>query len=155
MKTLVLQSFRLKNFKAVRDSGTIRFTPLTVFIGNNGSGKSSIVEGLETFQAIMEQGLDKAMQQWRGFEYIWHQGVPHRLQESKVARSCYTNPISFELRGRTNDGPFTATMQINMRTGGNEIFIQDEKLKVGHLPQIHRDASGARAWHGNRPFLLP
>jgi AAA15 family ATPase/GTPase len=45
MKTLVLQSFRLKNFKAVRDSRAIRFTPLTVFIGNNGSGKSSSVGG--------------------------------------------------------------------------------------------------------------
>src|SRR5437660_384226 len=42
-----LQSFRLKNFKAVRDSGVINFTPLTVFIGGNGSGKSSIIEGLE------------------------------------------------------------------------------------------------------------
>jgi AAA15 family ATPase/GTPase len=47
MKTLMLQSFRLKNFKAVRDSRAIRFTPLTVFIGNNGSGKSNIVEGLD------------------------------------------------------------------------------------------------------------
>ena len=81
MKILMLKSFRLKNFKAVRDSGTVRFTPLTAFIGNNGSGKSSIVEGLETFQAIVEDGLDKAMQQWRGFEYIWHQGVPHQLLE--------------------------------------------------------------------------
>jgi AAA15 family ATPase/GTPase len=41
---LSLSSFCLKNFKAVQDSKTIRFTPLTVFIGNNGSGKSSIVE---------------------------------------------------------------------------------------------------------------
>jgi AAA15 family ATPase/GTPase len=39
-----LISFRVKNFKAVQDSKTIKFTPLTVFIGNNGSGKSSIFE---------------------------------------------------------------------------------------------------------------
>jgi hypothetical protein len=37
---LPLRSFRLQNFKAARDSGTVRFGPLTVFIGNNGSGKS-------------------------------------------------------------------------------------------------------------------
>ncbi len=29
-----LQTFRLRNFKAVRDSGVVKFTPLTVFIGN-------------------------------------------------------------------------------------------------------------------------
>ncbi|RKY21690.1 MAG: chromosome segregation protein SMC, partial [Planctomycetota bacterium] len=46
-----LLSFCLKNFKAVQNSKTIRFTPLTVFIGNNGSGKSSIVEAMETFQS--------------------------------------------------------------------------------------------------------
>ncbi|MFH1672908.1 MAG: AAA family ATPase [Pseudomonadota bacterium] len=38
-----LSSFSLKNFKAVQDSKTIKFTPLTAFVGNNGSGKSSRV----------------------------------------------------------------------------------------------------------------
>ncbi|MCG7854118.1 MAG: AAA family ATPase [Methanosarcinaceae archaeon] len=41
---LHLASFRLKKFKAVQDSKTIKFAPLTAFIGNNGSGKSSIIE---------------------------------------------------------------------------------------------------------------
>lgn len=74
--------------------------PLTVFIGNNGSGKSSIIEGLETFQAIVEQSLDKAMQQWRGFEHIWHKRVTHSLQEKEEMRPFHANPISFDLRGR-------------------------------------------------------
>ena len=43
-----LNSVRIENFKAVRKSGTVTLTPLTVFIGNNGSGKSSLIEGLET-----------------------------------------------------------------------------------------------------------
>ncbi|MDQ1335046.1 MAG: Chromosome segregation protein [Thermodesulfobacteriota bacterium] len=41
---LSLFPFRLKNFKAVQDSRTIKLTPLTAFIGNNSSRKSSIVE---------------------------------------------------------------------------------------------------------------
>src|SRR6266566_3141528 len=83
MKTPGLQEFRLKNFKAVRDSGPIKFTPLTVFIGNNGSGKSSLIEGLETLQMIATDGVDKAMQQWRGFEHIWNKAVPHKLISGK------------------------------------------------------------------------
>ena len=58
---LPLQTFRLRNFKAVRDSGEVHFTPLTVFIGNNGSGKSSLIEGLETFQSIVLHGLDDGL----------------------------------------------------------------------------------------------
>jgi AAA15 family ATPase/GTPase len=57
MKRLPLASFRLHNFMAVRDSGTVRFSPLTVFIGNNGSGKSSLMEGLETFRDIVVDEL--------------------------------------------------------------------------------------------------
>jgi len=56
-----LLSFCLRNFKAIQNSKSIRFTPLTVFIGNNGSGKSSIIEALETFQILSLQGLDEAM----------------------------------------------------------------------------------------------
>ena len=49
---LSLTSFCLKNFKAVQNSKTIKFTLLTAFIGNNGSGKSSIVEAMETLKQV-------------------------------------------------------------------------------------------------------
>ena len=77
-----LQSFRLQNFKAVRDSKTVKLTPLTAFIGNNGSGKSSLIEGLETLHNLVNDGLDEAMQQWRGFEYIRHQGVSRQVRHA-------------------------------------------------------------------------
>ena len=67
---LSLSSFCLKSFKAVQDSKTIKFTPLTAFVGNNGSGKSSIVEAMETFQSVVLNGLDEAMIPWHEFEYI-------------------------------------------------------------------------------------
>lgn len=142
MKTPALRSFRLKNFKAVRDSHTIRFTPLTVFIGNNGSGKSSIVEGLETFQTIVEQGLDEAMQQWRGIEHIRHQGVSHRLRETNVKRPYDANPIRFFIVGRTYSRLYRAEMQISRGSGGNEIFIHHERLRRKDRPEIIRDAQG-------------
>ena len=34
-----LRSIGVENFKAIRKSGMVRLAPLTVFIGNNGSGK--------------------------------------------------------------------------------------------------------------------
>ena len=80
-KPLAVRSFRLRNFKAVRDSGVVKFTPFTVLIGNNGSGKSSLIEGLETFQTIATQGLDEAIERWRGFEFIWNRAAPHKLKE--------------------------------------------------------------------------
>jgi predicted ATPase len=140
---LALRSFRLKNFKAVRDSGEIAFTPLTVFIGNNGSGKSSVIEGLETFQSIVTDGLDSAMEQWRGFEHVWNKAASHTLNERRE-RPGFSNPISFTLKGRSKDNsPFYAGMEINMGPGGNEIFIQHEKLTIKNQLLVERDAHGA------------
>lgn len=67
-----LQSVRVRNFKAIVDSKSIKLGALTVFIGNNGSGKSSLIEALETYQAIVNYGLDVAMQRWMGIEHVRH-----------------------------------------------------------------------------------
>jgi AAA15 family ATPase/GTPase len=42
-----LRSFHAENFKAIRDSGRIAFGWLSVLIGNNGAGKSGLLEALE------------------------------------------------------------------------------------------------------------
>jgi len=47
-----LSSVVIRNFKAIRDSGHLDLGWLTVFIGNNGSGKSSAVEALETVKRL-------------------------------------------------------------------------------------------------------
>src|SRR6266850_7200675 len=107
MKKTPLASFRLQNFKAVRDSGTIRFGPLTVFIGNNGSGKSSLVEGLESFRDIIVNGLDAAMIRWRGFEHVWNHAVPHELRETKE-RSHHSQPMTFHLDLRLEESSISA-----------------------------------------------
>jgi predicted ATPase len=142
MTTPYLRSFRLKQFKAVRDSGLIRFTPLTVFIGNNGSGKSSITEGLETLQAIIAQGLDRAMQPWRGFEHVWYQGVSHRIKPHERDRSTHTNPMSFELKGRVRTGSFSASLHLNAGPGANELFIEKEKVVIKNRFDMERDSRG-------------
>lgn len=104
----MLKSLRIKNFKAVRDSKTIRLTPLTVFIGNNGSGKSSIIEALETYKTIIESNLDTAMRPWRGFEYVRNQAIPHISQNSKGDRPYESNPTEFNLLWQN----YRATMSI-------------------------------------------
>jgi predicted ATPase len=76
MKRLALDSIRIRNFKAIEDSGRIKLTPLTVLIGENGSGKSSLIEALETLQTVVIENLDDAMRPWKGFNEIWHKGSP-------------------------------------------------------------------------------
>jgi len=42
----MLSSFAVRNFKSIEDSGKLQLKPLTIFVGPNSSGKSSILESL-------------------------------------------------------------------------------------------------------------
>ena len=104
---LPLAGVQVKNFKAVQDSKAIRFTPLTVFIGNNGSGKSNIIEALETLQVLALFDIDMAMQQWHGFEHIWNKSKAHKEINGRVA-----NPMTFALRGTDSGENFRCYLEV-------------------------------------------
>jgi predicted ATPase len=120
---LRLQSVHIRNFKAIVDSRTVKLGPLTVFIGHNGSGKSSLIEGLETYQAIVSDGLDSAMQRWLGIEHARHKGV-----EAKERLGQPVNPMAFDLS--IGESPRKSTrieMAVNNDATANRMFIAHEK----------------------------
>ena len=126
---LPLESFRLRNFKAVRDSGVVTFTPLTVFIGNNGSGKSSLIEGLETFQNIVFNGLDEAFLPWRGFEHVWNKAVSHQLKGDQIGKLERQNPMGFDIEGgRNGDSFYRGSVEIATDSKENQIVITKEDV---------------------------
>src|SRR5580704_12170751 len=69
-----LDSFRLRRFKAVRDSGNVKLTPFTLLIGANGSGKSSLIEGLQACYELFFSDPTTVFGRWRGFEHIFCKG---------------------------------------------------------------------------------
>ena len=147
MKPPLLKSFRLKNFKAIQDSKAVRLTPLTVFIGNNGSGKSSLIEGMETLQDILVHGLDEAMHRWRGFEQVWHKGQKRKLRTLPAQRPHYTGMMSFSALARAesqlNPHNFTATMDVGLGPGGNDLFIYRESITASDKSWgMNRDDKG-------------
>ena len=125
---LSIQSFRLQNFKAVRDSGTVKFGPLTVFIGNNGSGKSSLIEGLETFRDIVLHGLDEGMRRWRGFEHVWNHAHNHELRRPAEHRPHHTHAMTFRIGLRLSPFTLKARQEINIGEGVMIFFIQQEQV---------------------------
>lgn len=122
--SLRLQSVHIRNFKAIVDSRSVRLGPLTVFVGHNGSGKSSLIEGLETYQSIVNDGLDIAMQRWLGIEHARHKGV-----EAKERAGQPVNPMTFDLRVGTSPRNVTRVeMDVNNDAAGNRMFIAREVI---------------------------
>ena len=133
-----LQSLRIRNFKAVVDSKTVKLGPLTAFIGNNGAGKSSLIEALETYQAIVRDGLDMAMQRWLGIEH-----VRHKAQEAKERMGQLVNPISWELA--LGDSPRKVrrlSMTVNNDPAANRMFIASERITRLDGVWFDRDRTG-------------
>lgn len=153
MKSLPLESFRLKNFKAVRDSGDVVFTPLTVFIGNNGSGKSSLIEGLETFRGVSLDELVEVMGDFRGYEHIRYKGASRNLVSARKKgskRQQYDDPISFEAKGHYAKKPYTVKTEIGLYDD-KTVFFSHEEVTVGQQVQFTRDADGRVKFKGKLP----
>jgi len=120
---MTLQSARIRNFKAIVDSRTVRFGPLTVFIGHNGSGKSSLIEALETYQSIVVDGLNVAMQRWLGIEHVRHLGAAAKERSGKSL-----NAMAFDLSiGASVRKSTRLEMAVNNDAAANKIFIASEK----------------------------
>lgn len=147
-----LQHLRVRHFKAIVDSKTVKLGALTVFIGNNGVGKSSLIEALDTYQTIVRDGLDVAMQRWLGIEHI-----RHKAQEAKERMGTTVNPIAFELAlGRSPRKVSQLSMTVKNDPAANRMFIDTET--VVHLggERLGRDdvmVNSAQSYGAGRSML--
>jgi predicted ATPase len=122
-----LSTFSVTNFKAIRNSGTIRFTPFTAIIGNNGSGKSSLIEALITYREFVCGDLDAASNLWRGFNHIVHKTT----DKPGVNKLRNGTAVSFKLSGRVDGLPLRIASNVAIRQGGNDLAIEAETGTIG------------------------
>lgn len=150
-KRKTLQSVRVRNFKAIIDSRVVRLGPLTVFIGHNGSGKSSLIEALETYQSIVVDGLDVAMQRWLGIEHVRHLGAAAKERAGQAL-----NAMSFDLRVGTSVRNATRMeMAVNNDAAANRMFIADEQYTGPDGFSTGRTKAAASVYGSGRSILLP
>jgi len=150
-----IKSINVENFKALRASGTVRLKPLSVIIGNNGSGKSSLLEAVETYRRILLEGVDAAMEHWQGFEHIRHKAALSRLTTAaRVDPSRQQGAMSFHLKLAMPSGPVELALKANVREAGNRLYIQDERFRVGKGAEMFRDAMGADQTAGEGKSII-
>ncbi len=139
----MIKSLEIKNFKAI-DNAKIKLTPLTAFIGYNGTGKSSMLEALETFQSIVSNGLDKAIQPWRLFEHIHYKGKKKNRWFSKneipfkYAPMEFTFNVKLNTKSPLNPLRFSTSIAEDKSNNGLIYFIE-EKVKYKQFERS-RDA---------------
>lgn len=77
----MIDRLSLHHFKSV-DSADVEFGPITVLVGNNGSGKSNVVDALRFLRDASAFGLDRAFSDRHGVESVrqWSPTRPYRIQ---------------------------------------------------------------------------
>lgn len=130
-----IKTIAVDNFKAVRKSGVIKLKPLTVVIGNNGSGKSSLIEAVETYVRILSSGVGVAMEHWQGFEHIKHQSTKASIT-SVLPLAKQLNPMRFALDLKMADTSTKIAMSINTADNGNFLYVQQEQGRIGESDYV-------------------
>lgn len=133
-----IKSIAVENFKALRSPGTVRLKPLSVIIGNNGSGKSSLMEAVETYVRVVTTGVDAAMEHWQGFEHIRHKAAqPRQTSVSTMAKQ--PNAMKFALNVKVDEVAAKLQLDVNTFDQGNLLYIQREFYEKG-LDSVERTA---------------
>ena len=145
----MLRKVRIRGFKAIEDSEDIELGPLNVFVGRNGSGKSSVLEFLELVSNTLESDLLQATVPFRRGRDVLHSWHPKRKNRASLR-------LDFD-PGDVSAGDLLAyELGIQADEEGDRLGISYESLISffgGEKTEIIRTGDGIRAYRV--PIALP
>lgn len=123
----MIDKISIKNFKAIQ-SATIKLSDISVFVGNNGSGKSSVIEALQTLQNILLHGLSTGFnERWFGLEHIRNTSTAEKGSGKKL----FINDIEIEIQGKIEQDKYKYKVCFNTSRSGDLYLITHESLVLG------------------------
>ncbi len=121
----MIQKISIKNFKAIQ-TASVKVTDLTVFVGNNGSGKSSVIEALQTLQNVLLYGLSAGFnERWFGLDRIRNVSSATSRRSSKI----FENDIEIKIQGKIGKEKYLYAISFNTTADGNLYLVTSELLK--------------------------
>ena len=119
----MLTELKLSNFRIFHDEVKVRFRPITILIGRNSSGKSSIIK----FLLMLQQSLDPA-----GSQFLTAEGDKVNLGAFSALKNTLTKKTSlrFELTTKSEINRFHRTLwkYLNLPRGSLPDDFDNEKL---------------------------
>lgn len=142
-----IESLRIKNYRALRDIELKELKPLTVFLGANGSGKSTIFDVFAFLSESFTVGLDRAWNKRGGLKELRSRGCDGPIEFELKYREKPKSPIiTYHLSIDENtEGPFVETEWLQWRVGrgGKHVrFLNFERGTGSVIPGEKPDKSG-------------
>jgi len=108
----MLKQLHLKNWRSLRDV-TIDFTPITVFIGANSSGKTNIIDALKFRRSAARNGLRQAISRWN-------------LSSEVLTQGTFEKSVELSLLYIASDG----------QEFPNKLKVEFKKFAVDYIPPL-------------------
>ena len=123
----MIDKISIKNFKAIQ-SATIKLSDISVFVGNNGSGKSSVIEALQTLENVLLHGLSSGFnERWFGLEHIRNTSANVKSSGKKL----FENDIEIEIHGKVEADKYKYKVCFNTSRSRDLYLITHESLVQG------------------------
>ena len=136
----MIQSVFVENFKAIHKAASFPLQPFTVFIGNNGTGKSSILEALKLLQDAVNTNLDEAFRNWGGIDKIRNYNAVLSKQEiTEKGFKKNINPVIISLTALVNQKKYEYQVHINNSLEGDFYVVEHEELICNGTPVFIAD----------------
>jgi predicted ATPase len=117
----------IENFKAIHKIADFPLQSFTVFIGNNGSGKSSVVEALRILQKAINGGLNEAFKEWGGLDKVRNYNAEKKLERDNK-NSLSSEPLRISLSALVKEKIYQYDVSININTPGIYYVVEYERL---------------------------
>lgn len=142
----MIKHLRVSNFRSLGQDVDIELGPLTALVGQNGSGKSNVVDVLRFLSDAMRLGLEGAVTKRHGIAAVrrWSSGRPFNLsidleiEQDDGLRAEY----GFTLKGETTAEYGVKSEMANIRRGSflEDSFIHNEyRIEEGEWIKWPRD----------------
>lgn len=115
-----LERVEIKGFKSIKHIVIDNLTPLSVFAGANGSGKSNLMDALSFISSVLRFGVDEAVNDLGGY---WNIKNRHLTEDD-----CLFFSVTFSDRISNYQYEFSVGSLSNANS--IDIFIQNEKLLI-------------------------
>jgi predicted ATPase len=117
----LIEYLQIRNYKVLHNLELDNLPPLTVFVGPNGSGKTTILDALSFLSECFKTDLNSACQS---------RGSIRKLQSN----GKLDEPISFKIRYRQPQNQQVMTYFVAIKDRGNKNLVLEEYLEVTRSP---------------------
>lgn len=125
----MIKKISIVNFKAIKDCLNLPLQPFTAFIGNNGSGKSSIMEAMRTIHLCLTKNIEDAFSIWGGLDKVRnYNALQDETTVSQFGFKQKHQPIVFWIECEVNNKHYEYQITFNLSLNEDYYIVENEEL---------------------------